>query len=125
VLHLALIIGGNPLETTDSNGFLFNTAPAARWLTRPIAGATQDTREDVTLPVDHKGFCVISRSYLPDIFRDRGMGRTGPLAIHHFVEIFWVLIFVAFIKGSDFRANPLGGEELSTFYLNDQRIENL
>src|SRR6185312_5178922 len=65
------------------------SAPAGR-LARTVAGAPENSREHVRLPIDHVGVGIALRRDQPDIFRHRRMGRTGPLAIHHLVEIFGI-----------------------------------
>ena len=41
----------------------------------------------VGLPIDHVGVAVAAGGDQPDVFRNRRVGRTGPLAIHDLVEV--------------------------------------
>src|SRR5262249_33603539 len=61
-------------------------APASR-LARPVAGAPEDSRKHVGLPIDHVGVAIATRRDQPDVFRDWGVCRTSPLAIHDLVEV--------------------------------------
>ena len=66
--------------------FLDPAAPACRFA-RTIAGAAENAREDIRLPVDHVGVAIAARRDQADVFGDWSMGRTGPLTIDDFVEI--------------------------------------
>ena len=90
---IALVVGSDALEAADRDGLglglivLFDpSAPAGRFA-GPIAGAAENAGEDVRLPVDHVGVAVTTRGDHPDVFRNGGMGRTRPLAVHDLVEI--------------------------------------
>src|SRR5262249_54210105 len=61
-------------------------APAS-WLARPVAGAAEDSGKHVGFPVDHVGVAVATCRDQPDIFGNRRVRRTRPLAIHDLVEV--------------------------------------
>src|SRR5262249_35093081 len=61
-------------------------APACR-LARPVAGAPEDARKHVGLPIDHVGVAIATCRDQPDVFGNWGVCRTGPLAIHDLVEV--------------------------------------
>src|SRR5262249_11102166 len=89
----------NTLEPADGyrlllalhQGFIFDTAAPARRLARSIAGAAEDSGEDVGPPVDHVGVRVAPVGDQPDVFGDRGMGGAGPLAVDDLVEVVRIL----------------------------------
>ena len=68
-----------------------DAAAAARGLAGTVAGAPEDAGEHVRLPVDHVGVAVAACGDQADVFGNRGMGRTRPLAIDDFVEVVGVL----------------------------------
>src|SRR6516165_4785499 len=85
--NVTLIVGGDTLEPADRHRLLLDPpAPACR-LARPVAGAPQDAGKDVRPPIDHKGVGIAPLGDQPDVFGDRRMRRTGPLAIDDFVKI--------------------------------------
>jgi len=86
-VQLALVVGGGALEAADGDRFFLDAAAAAGRLARTVAGPPEDSREDVGLPVDHIGVGVPTLGDHPDVFGDRGMGRTGPLTIDHFMKV--------------------------------------
>src|SRR6267154_1320176 len=92
-LDVALVVGGDALQAADRDGFglltivLFDAAPPARGLARPVAGATEDSGENVGVPVDHVVVVVTPCSDQADVFGDWSMGRAGPLAIYDLVQV--------------------------------------
>ena len=66
---------------------VLHTHAPARWFARPVAGTAEDSGKHVGFPVDHVGVAVAARCDQPDVFRNRSMSRTGPLAIHDLVEV--------------------------------------
>jgi len=80
-------IGGDAFQAADGDWFGVQASPAAGWLAGPVAGSAEDSRENVGMPIEHIGICVFSLGDEPDVFRDVGVGGTGPLAIHYFVEV--------------------------------------
>src|SRR5216683_4718941 len=96
---VVLEVGGDALQATDRDRFLLAVhqglvldaaAPAGR-LAGAVAGAPEDSREDVGLPVDHVGVGVPPVGDQPDIFGDRGVGGAGPLAVDDLVEVVRIL----------------------------------
>ena len=61
-------------------------APAGR-LARPVAGAAEDAGEHVRLAVHHVGVGEPPLRDQPDVFRNVGVGRAGPLAVDDAVEV--------------------------------------
>jgi hypothetical protein len=87
ITDVVLEIGRNPLETADRNRFLLNApAPAGRFA-RPVAGAPENPGEHVGFPIDHVGVAVATSGDQPDVFGNRRVCRTGPLAVYDLVEI--------------------------------------
>ena len=92
---VVLVVGGDALQPADRDRLLLAlyemlvldaAAPACR-LARSVARPSQDPWDDVGLPVDHVGVRVTPVGDQPDVFGDRGVSGTGPLAIDHLVEI--------------------------------------
>src|SRR5262249_16337429 len=84
---VVLEVGGDALEAADRDRLLLDAAAPARRLAWPVAGASEDSRKHVGLPIDHVGVAVAARRDQPDVFRDWSVCRTGPLAIHDLVEV--------------------------------------
>ena len=84
-------IGGHALQTADGHGLAIQAPAAAGRLARAVAGAAEDCREHVRLPVEHVGVGVPALRDQPDVFRNVGMRGACPLAIDDFVEIVRVL----------------------------------
>ena len=85
--NVALVVCGDALQPADRDRFLFGSHPTAHRLARTVAGASQDAREYVGLPVDHERLGVALLGDQADVFRHRGMRRASPLAVDHFVEV--------------------------------------
>ena len=84
---VVLVIGGDALQAADRHRLVLHAhAPAGR-LARPVAGAPEDSRKHVRVPVDHVGVGIAARRDQPDIFRDGRVRRASPLAIHDLVEV--------------------------------------
>ncbi len=84
---ITLIVGGDALEPADRDRFLLHpSAPAGR-LARTVAGAPENPREHVGLPIEHIGIGITPCRDEADIFGHRRMRRAGPLAINDLVEI--------------------------------------
>src|SRR6266540_1169551 len=64
------------------------SAATAGGLAGPVAGAAENSGKHIGVPVDHVGVVVTPCRDQPDVFGDWSMGRTGPLAIYDFVEVF-------------------------------------
>src|SRR5262249_46372815 len=91
-LHIVLVVGGDALQAADGDrfrllGHFLDPAAAAGGLARPVAGAAQDARKDVGMPVGHVSVGITPRRDQPYIFRHRRVGGTRPLAIDDFVKI--------------------------------------
>ena len=90
-----LVVCGDALQPADRHrlllafdeGLVLDAAASAGRFAGTVAGPAQDSREDVRLPVDHVGVGVAAVRNQPNVFGNRRVGRTGPLAIDDFVEI--------------------------------------
>ena len=91
ILDFILVVGADALEATDRHRLVLHAAAAAGRFAGSVAGAAQNARKNIRLPVDHIGVGIAPSGNQPNIFRHRRMGRAGELAIDHFVEIFRVL----------------------------------
>ena len=87
VADVVLVVGGDALEPADRDRLLLDAAAPAGRLAGAVAGASEDARKHIRMPVDHVGVAVAARRDQADIFGDRRVRRTGPLAIHDLVEI--------------------------------------
>src|SRR5580698_6462387 len=87
VLDVTLEIGGDALQAADRDGLSLDASAAACGLTWAIAGAPENSRKHVGVPVDHVGVAVTPRRDQPDVFRNWRMRRTGPLTIYDFMEV--------------------------------------
>src|SRR3954453_20183554 len=85
--YIALVVGRDALQPADRDRFLLDANTATGRLARTIAGAAENAREDVRLPVDSPGLAEAAGGDQPDIFRHRRVRRGGPLAIDNLVEI--------------------------------------
>jgi hypothetical protein len=84
------IIRRDPLQAANRDGLLFETAAAARGLTRAIAGSTKHTGKNVGIPVDHIRFGIPAFGNKTNVFRHRRMSRACVLAINDFVKVFGI-----------------------------------
>ena len=84
---VAAQIGRDALQAADGDGLAIHAAAAAGGLARTVAGAAENRGEHVRFPVDHVGVGVPALRDQADVFGNVGVGRTGPLAIHDFVEV--------------------------------------
>ena len=84
---VVLEVGGDALQAADRDRRLLDAAAAARRLARTIAGASEDSRKHVRLPIDHVGVAVAAFGDQADVFGNGGVRGTGPLAIDHFVKV--------------------------------------
>ena len=87
VADVVLEVGGDALEAADRDRLFLDAAAPAGGLARAVAGAAEHARKHVRFPIDHVGVGVAARRDQPDVFGHRRVRRTGPLAIHHLVEI--------------------------------------
>ena len=92
---VVLVVGGDALEAADRDRLLLaldqrlvlDAAAAAGRLAGTVAGAAENSREDVGLPVDHVGVGIAPVGDQPDVFGDGGVRGASPLAIHDLVEV--------------------------------------
>ena len=81
------VVGGDALEPADGDRLLLEPSSTACRLAWAVAGAPEDPRKHIRLPIDHVGVVIVPGRNLPDIFRDRSMGGAGPLTINDFVKV--------------------------------------
>ena len=81
VLDVAAMVGGDALQPADRDRLAVDAPAPARRLARPVARAPEDAREHVRLAVEHVGVGEPALRDQPDVFRDVGVRRTGPLAV--------------------------------------------
>src|SRR6201999_2653627 len=60
---------------------------AARRLAWTVAGAPENSRKHVGLPIDHVGVAITPFSNQPDVFWNGGVCGAGPLAIHDLMKV--------------------------------------
>ncbi len=82
-----LVVGGDALQAADGDGLVLDPSAPAGGLAGPVAGAPEDAGEDIGVPVHHIGVAVAAGGDQANVFRDRRMGWTGPLAVDNLVEI--------------------------------------
>src|SRR5208282_72260 len=87
VLDVALIIRRHALQAANCHRLFLDTPAPTRRLTGAVAGAAENSRKDVRLPVDHVRVSITLSCNKPDVFRYRRVRRASPLAIHDLVEI--------------------------------------
>ena len=80
-------IGRDALEAADGDGLAIHAATAAGGLARTIASAAENRGKYIRLPVEHVGVGIAALRDQADVFGNVGVGRTGPLAVHNFVEV--------------------------------------
>src|SRR4029077_3238649 len=81
------IVGGDPLQSANGDGLLFDSAAAAGRFARSIAHPSQDTREYVGFSIHHVGVGEFALGDEPDVFRNVGVCRASPLAVDHPMEV--------------------------------------
>ena len=81
------VVCGDPLESANGHRLFFNSAATAGGFAGAIAGASENAREHIGLPVDHVSVVVTLLGNQSNIFRDRCMRGTRVLAIDDLVEI--------------------------------------
>jgi hypothetical protein len=87
VLDLVAIVRRDPLQAADRDWFAVDSRPPARRLARPIAGAPEDPRKNVGLPIEEIGVGEPSLRDHANVFGHIRVGRTGPLAVHDTVVV--------------------------------------
>src|ERR1700722_8601522 len=88
-------IGRHALQAANGDGLAIHAATAAGRLARAIAGAAENRREHVRLPVEHVGIGIAALRDEANVFGNVSVGRTGPLTVHNFVEV----VRVADVRG--------------------------
>src|SRR2546421_8605692 len=77
-------VRGDALQAADRHRLLSLDAPApAGRLARPVAHAPEDPGKHIGVPVHHVGIGETALRDQADVFRNIGVGRAGPLAIHN------------------------------------------
>jgi hypothetical protein len=84
---VVLEVGGDALQAADRDRSLFDAAAAARRFAWTVACASENSRKYVRLPIDHVGVAIAAFGDQADVFGNRGVCGTGPLAIDHFVKV--------------------------------------
>jgi hypothetical protein len=90
LFDIAFVVCSDSFESADGNRFLFDPYPPASRFAGSVTGSSEYTRKNIGFPVDHVGFSEFFGSDKPDIFRNRGMGGAGVLAIYYFMVVFRV-----------------------------------
>ena len=112
---VALVIRCHALQPTDRDRLLLRAHAAAGRLAGTVAGASEDARKYVGLPVDHVRLGVAFLDDQPDVLGYGRVGGTCPLAIHDLVEIGRVPDIGGFHDERGFaRAQPMEGVEIFT-----------
>src|SRR5262249_9849204 len=93
---VVLIVGRHALQPADGDGFLLDPTPATGRLAGPVAGAAEDARKDIRLPIDDIGVGVAACGDQPDVFRDRRVRGTRPLTVYDSVKV----VGIVDIRGS-------------------------
>ena len=86
-VELALEIGRDALEAADRDRLVLDAAAAAGRLAGPIADAAEDAGKDVGVAVQQVGIGVAPLRDQPDVLRDVGVRRAGPLTVYHAMVI--------------------------------------
>src|SRR5215213_4499380 len=84
---IAFVVGRDPLQPADRDRLLLDAAAAAGRFARAVAGAAENAGKDVRFPVDRPSLAKAAGDDQPNIFRNRRVRRTGPLAIDNLVKI--------------------------------------
>ena len=84
---VTLEIGGHPLDAADGDRLLLDAHAAAGRLARAIAGAPENSREDVGVAVQQIGVVVTPLRDHADVLRHVGVRGTGPLAVDDLVKV--------------------------------------
>ena len=91
VADIVLVVGGDALEAADRHRLLarlvLDARTAAGRLARAVAGASQHAGEDIRFPVDQVGIRIAAGGDQADVFGHGRVGRTGPLAVDHFMKV--------------------------------------
>ncbi len=86
-----LVVGGDALEAADRHRLLLHPAAPTGGFAGSVAGAPENARKHVGVPVDHVGVGVALRGDQADVLRHRRVRRTGVLAVDYLVEILGIV----------------------------------
>jgi hypothetical protein len=84
---IAFEISSDAFQSADRDRSAVQATPAACGFAWPVAGASQNGREHIGLPVDHIRLCVLALGDEANILRHVGVRRASPLAIDYLVEV--------------------------------------
>ena len=87
MLNVILEDGGNTFQTTNRHWHYLNATASTNQLAGTIAGAPENSRKHVRSPIDHVGVAVAAFSNQANVFWNRRMRGTGPLAVDNFMEV--------------------------------------
>src|SRR5215510_5341182 len=85
--YVVFIVRRDSFQAADRHRLLLYADPPAGRLARAVAGAPQNSWKHIGTPVDHVGVGITPLRDQADIFRNRGVRGTGPLAVHDLVEV--------------------------------------
>src|SRR5262245_43065719 len=85
--YVVFIVGRDSFQAADRHRLLLYADTPAGRLARAVAGAPQNSGKNIGTPVDHVGVGVTPLCDQADIFGNRGVRGTGPLAVHDLVEV--------------------------------------
>ena len=91
MFNLAPQIRCDPFQPANRDRLAVHAASTARRLARTVAGAAQNRREHIRLPVEHVGIRIAAVRNQTNIFRNVGVRGAGPLAIDNFMEVLRIL----------------------------------
>src|ERR1039458_10537182 len=80
VREAALQVRGDPLQSTDGHRLAVDAVAPTGRLTGSVAGASENSRKDVGLAVQHVGVVELSLGDHPDVPGHAGVRRPGPHA---------------------------------------------
>ena len=82
------MIGSDPFQTANCDGFVFDTPATASRLAGTIADTPQNRGKNVGFPVEHVGVGKLALCDHSNIVRNVSVCRAGPLAVDNSMEIF-------------------------------------
>ena len=85
--NIVAVIGRDALQAADGDRLLLDATAAAGRLAGPVADPAEDAGKNVGVAVHHIGFGEPSLGDQSNVFRDIGVGRASPLAIHDLVIV--------------------------------------
>ncbi len=87
ISNVTLAVGGDAFEAANGDRLFLQASASAGGLAWTIAGSSQDSREDVRLPINEIGAVVVAIGDAANVLGDGRVRRAGPLAIDHSVEV--------------------------------------